>query len=155
MKKALSVVVASMSVLLALAGPAAADPENQRFIVISAGPPGAPRTVIAAGTFNSIGTEVIESNPPGVSTARWVFPEGTLFVTNTYTSQNQLDPATCVRTITLQGTWQITNATGALAGTTGGGTFYGPNRIFLNRTPGGDCVPPPIFWCRSFSLRAT
>lgn len=124
---------------------------NQHFTVVSAGPPGAARTVIASGVFNSVGTEVIESNPPGASRVRWIFPEGTVFVTTTYTADIVLDPVTCLRTITLSGTWEVTAGTGVFSGASGSGTFSGPNRILLTRTPEG-CATPPVFLVQLFQF---
>ena len=124
---------------------------NQRFRVVSAGPPGAHRTVIANGVITGVGSEVITSNPPGEVTLVWTFPEGTLFVTGTYTFTNVLDPRTCRRTITLTGTWEITGGTGELAGATGGGDFSGTNRILLQRSS-GSCVPPPVVLVQMFNF---
>jgi hypothetical protein len=124
---------------------------NQRFHVISAGPPGAKRLVVANGVISGVGTEVIESNPPGAATLRWTFPEGTLFVTTTYTFENVLNPQTCHRTVTLTGTWEITGGTGEFSGAIGGGEFSGTNRIHLTRTPDG-CAPPPTFLRQVFSF---
>ena len=124
---------------------------NQQFTVVSAGTLGAARTVIARGVFNSFGTEVIESNPPGASTVRWIFPEGTVFVTNTYTADIVLDPVTCLRTVTLSGTWEVTGGTGLFSGASGSGTFSGPNRILLTRTPEG-CAPPPVILVQIFQF---
>ncbi len=149
MKRSALLVVLAAIVLAFSAGPALAQTQSQEFIVVSAGPPGAARTVIASGVFNSVGTEVITSNPPGSSTMEWVFPEGTLFVTTTYTRDIVMDPVTCLRTITLTGTWQITGGTGQLADATGEGTFSGPNRVLLTRTSEG-CGPPPILLVQVF-----
>ncbi len=124
---------------------------SQHFTVVSAGPPGAPRTVIARGVLNSVGTEVIESNPEGVSTVRWIFPEGTVFVRNTYTADIAFDPVSCLRTITLSGRWEVTGGTGLFSGASGSGTFSGPNRILLTRTPQG-CATPPVFLVQLFQF---
>ena len=145
----------TMAVLafLCVAAPAIAETDGyQGFLVASAGPPGAPRTVDAFGTINSSGTEVVASSAPGRATVRWVFPEGTLFVTNTFTSTMELDSRACVRTITLQGTWTITNATGQFTGTTGEGTFSGPNEQLLNVTPEGECSTPPVFLAQVYQF---
>ena len=124
---------------------------DQRFHVISAGPPGAKRIVVANGVISGVGTEVIESNPPGAATLRWTFPDGTLFVTTNYTFTNVLDPRTCHRTVTLKGTWEITGGTGAFAAATGSGEFSGTNRIHLSRTADG-CAPPPTFLRQVFTF---
>lgn len=150
MKRYAVAVALATTVVLLSAGPALGQMPNQQFTVVSAGPPGAQRTVVASGVFNSVGTEVITSNPPGSSTMQWVFPEGTLFVTTTYTRDIVTDPATCLRTITLTGTWKVTAGTGQLVGASGSGAFSGPNRVLLTRAPDGSCVPPPIFLVQVF-----
>ncbi|MDQ4132900.1 MAG: hypothetical protein M3179_06740 [Actinomycetota bacterium] len=122
---------------------------NQWFRVVSAGPPGAARTVIANGVITGVGTEVIESNPSGVATVKWTFPDGTVSVRIDFTFAGDLNPTTCLRTLTLKGTWEITGATGAYAGATGGGDFSGTNRILLSRTENG-CAPPPVFLAQVF-----
>lgn len=150
-RAALAVMVAAAFLVGLPDGALAQTTTTQRFHVISAGPLGAKRTVVATGVISGVGTEVIESNPPGVATLRWTFPEGTLFVTTSYTFENVLDPQTCLRTVTLTGTWQITGGTGAYSDATGGGEFSGTNRILLTRTEDG-CAPPPIFLRQVFTF---
>ena len=150
-KTMVAVTVAAVA-LVSLPGAAFGQtPINQRFRVVSAGPPGAARTVIANGVITGVGTEVITSNPPGVATVTWTFPEGTLSVTLTYAFTNVLNPRTCLRTITLNGTWEITGGTGDFTGATGSGAFSGTNRILLNRAS-GSCVPPPIVLVQVFNM---
>ncbi len=151
-RRAMAAVAVATAVVAALPGAALAQTQtNQWFRVVSAGPPGAHRTVIANGVITGVGSEVITSNPPGVVTLMWTFPEGTLSVTGTYTFTNVLDPRSCRRTITLDGTWQITGGTGEFAGATGGGEFSGTNRILLQRSS-GQCAPPPIVLVQVFSF---
>ncbi len=150
-----AVVLASVAVAAFPGAAHAAVAGPQRFVVVSAGAPGAARTVYAAGVMNAVGTETILSNPAGVATLRWTFPEGTLHVTGHYSFQSHLDPQTCLRTITLNGTWQITSGTGRFAGASGGGTFSGTNRILLTRTGEGACVPPPVFLAQVFDFNGT
>ncbi len=131
--------------LLGLADAALAQTTtDQRFQVISAGPPGAKRIVVANGVIRGVGTEVITSNPDDAVTLVWTFPEGELFVTATYTIENVLDPRSCIRTLTLTGTWEITGGTGEFSAATGGGEFSGTNRIHLNRTAEGCAGPPRV-----------
>ena len=154
MRRALAAGVVMAALIAALPGPALGQTQNnQRFKVVSAGPPGAARTVIATGVITGVGSEVITSNPvsgtAGAVTLRWTFPEGTLFVTGTYSFTNVLDPRSCRRTITLRGTWEITGGTGEFAGATGSGDFSGTNRIVLQRS-NGSCVPPPVVLVQVF-----
>ncbi len=156
MKRLVSVAtVASVASLALLAFPGSAMAQtggSQRFVVVAAGRPPVARMVFAAGPISGVGTEVIESNPPGVATLRWVFPQGTLFVTTTYASEIEIDPQTCLRTVTLEGTWQITGGTGEFEGATGGGTLSGTNRSWGTRTPEGGCGPPAIVVAQVFQL---
>ncbi len=148
----LTATVASLA-LLAFPGLAMAQASgNQRFVVVAAGPPPPARVVFAVGPVSGVGTEVIESNPPGIATLRWIFPQGTLFVTATYASEVDIDPQTCLRTVILDGTWQITGGTGEYEGATGGGTFSGTNRSLGTRTPEGGCGPPAIVVAQVFQM---
>ncbi len=150
--RAVVAVTLAAAFLVGLPGGALAQTTTtQRFHVISAGPPGAKRMVVANGVISGVGTEVITSNPPGSATLQWTFPEGTLFVTTTYSFTNVLDPRTCIRTVTLTGTWEVTGGTGEFAGATGGGEFSGTNRIHLTRTPDG-CAPPPTVLRQVFTF---
>lgn len=66
-----------------------------------------------------------------------------------FTFEGDLDPRTCLRTLSLTGTWVIVGGTGAYAAATGGGDFSGTNRILLSRT-GDACSPPPVFLAQLF-----
>ncbi len=149
-------VLAAVTVVAAVVGalPSAATGQtqiNQRFRVVSAGPPGAQRTVIANGVITGVGTEVITSNPDNLATVTWTFPQGALSVTIRYSLENTFDPRTCTRRLTLTGTWEITEGTGRFAGATGGGDFSGTNRILLQRSS-GTCVPPPVVLVQVFNF---
>lgn len=114
----------------------------QTFFVYAAGPPGASRTVVAAGPISGVGSVVIGSSEPGpggttIQHTTWVFPEGSLFVTLTLRFQNIFDPQLCIQTSNLTGTWQITGGTGRYSGATGSGTISGPNTGYFTRTPEG------------------
>lgn len=147
----LTAVVAALAVT-AFPGAALAQTGNQRFVSVTAGHPGGARTVVAAGVINGVGTEVIESNPPGIVTLRWIFPDGTLFVTGSYTFDVHVDPRTCLRTVALAGTWEITGGTGRFEGATGSGTFSGSNRILGTRAADGSCGPPPVVVAQVFGF---
>ena len=151
-RKALVAVTVVAAFLGALPGPALGQTQtNQRFRVVSAGPPGAQRTVIANGVITGVGTEVITSNPQGVATVTWTFPEGSLSVTINFTFDSTFDPRSCQRRLTLTGTWEITGGTGEFSGATGGGDFSGTNRIVLRHSSGG-CVPPPRVLVQVFNF---
>ena len=114
----------------------------QTFFVYAAGPPGAARTVAAAGPISGVGAVLIGSSEPGpggttIQHTTWVFPEGSLFVTLTLTFRNTFDPQLCIQTSNLTGTWQITGGTGRYSGATGSGTISGPNSGYFTRTPEG------------------
>jgi len=144
MKRLLLATVATLALVVAPGPALARTAGDQGFLIISAGPLDAVRTVIAFGTIDGVGAEVVVSSSPGAVNVRWDFPQGTLFVTSTFTTVMELDPVTCLRTVTLTGTWRITGATDELAGTTGGGTFSGPNSTILSRGPDDRCVNPPV-----------
>ena len=61
---------------------------NQSFTVFAVGPPGTPRTVVAVGVMNGVGTVV--HGPAGRNQANptWVFPGGSLSVHLNYVSEN-------------------------------------------------------------------
>ena len=110
---------------------------NQRFTVFAAGPPGTPRTVVAVGVINGVGTVVQGPSGPNQASPTWVFPDGSLSVHLQYVSENMSNPTACIFTSNLTGTWTVTSGTGRFAGATGGGTFSGPNTRVLLSTPEG------------------
>jgi hypothetical protein len=114
---------------------AASGPEH--VVVYSMGPTGTPRTVVAAGAVNDVGTVVQGPSAPFQANPTWVFPGGSMNVHVAYTSVEADDDSVCIFTGILTGTWQITGGTGAFAGATGGGTFSGPNSHYLTRSADG------------------
>ena len=133
---AVATVAASPSAIAQTAG-------NQSFTVLAAGPPGTPRTVVAVGVINGVGTVVQGPSGPNQANPTWVFPDGSLSVHLDYVSENTSNEAACIFTSNLTGTWTITSGTGRFAGATGGGTFSGPNTRVLLRTPDG-CDGPLV-----------
>ena len=137
--KRLFVLLALLAVgLIASAPPAPAQGTGaQQFTVFAAGPPGTPRTVVAAGVINGVGTVVPGPYGPNQANPTWVFPDGSISVQLNYVSENTSNTDACLFTSNLTGTWQITSGTGGFAGATGGGTFSGPNTRLLARTAEG------------------
>ncbi len=137
--KRLFVLLAVLAVGLIASAPSAPaqGTGTQRFTVFAAGLPGTPRTVVAAGVINGIGTVVPGPAGPNQANPTWVFPDGSISVHLNFVSQNTSNTAACIFTSNLTGTWQITSGTGRFAGATGGGTFSGPNTTVLARTAEG------------------
>ena len=154
---------AVMTACVALASPSglawAETTSSQVFVVYAVGAPGTPRTVVAAGAINGVGTVVIGESQPGpggslIQQTTWVFPEGSLFVTLTYTFTSSIDQQSCSSTSFLTGTWQITGGTGRYTGATGSGTISGPNTTYFTRTAGG-CTSTPFLVATRFVYRGT
>ena len=119
--------------MIAMAPSAIAETSgSQSFTVFAAGPPGTPRTVVAAGVINGVGT--VMQGPSGPT---WVFSDGSLSVRLDFVSENVSNEVACIFTSNLTGTWNITSGTGRFAGATGSGSFSGPNTRILLRTPDG------------------
>ena len=124
--------------MIAMAPSATAETSgSQSFTVFAAGPPGTPRTVVAAGVINGVGTVVQGPSGPNYANPTWVFPDGSLSLRLNYVSENVSNESACIFTSMLTGTWNITSGTGRFAGATGSGNFSGPNTTMLLRTPGG------------------
>ncbi len=124
--------------MIAMAPSATADISgSQSFTVFAVGPPGTPRTVVAAGVINGVGTVRQGPSGPNQANPTWVFPDGSISVRLDYVSDNVSNEAACIFTSNLTGTWNITSGTGRFAGAAGGGNFSGPNTRILLRTPDG------------------
>ncbi len=160
MRKGLFAVITACVTVASLSDLAWAETASpQAFVVYAAGPAGTPRTVIAAGALNGVGTVIIGGSQPGpggslIQQTTWVFPEGSLFVTLTYTATNRSDEQSCSSTSYLTGTWQITGGTGRYSGATGSGTISGPNSTYFTRTAQG-CTSTPYFVATYFVYRGT
>ncbi len=124
--------------MIATASSATAETSgSQSFTVFAAGPPGTPRTVVATGVINGVGTVLQGPSGPNQANPTWMFPDGSLSVRLNYVSENVSNEAACIFTSNLTGTWNITSGTGRFAGAAGSGTFSGPNIRILLRTPDG------------------
>jgi hypothetical protein len=159
-RKGLFAVMTACVALASLSGIAWAQTAfPQTFVVYAAGPPGTPRTVVGVGAINGVGTVIIGGSQPGpggsfIQQTTWVFPEGSLFVTLTYTSTDTSDQQSCYSRSHLTGTWQITGGTGRYAGATGSGTISGPNSTYFTRTAEG-CTSTPYFVATLFVYQGT
>lgn len=130
-------VAAAAGVLASPAAALAASSGPEQVVVYAVGPQGTPRTVVAAGVVNDIGTVVQGPSAPFQANPTWVFPDGSLTVHIGYTATMDDNDQACIFTSILTGTWQITGGTGAFTGASGGGTFSGPNTIYRTRTADG------------------
>lgn len=139
MKKlsAMAIAVAAGGVLVSPGAALAASSGPEQVVVYAVGAPGTPRTVVAAGAINDVGTVVQGPSAPFQANPTWVFPDGSLTVHIAYTATTDDNDAACVFASFLTGTWQITGGTGAFTGASGGGTFSGPNTTYRTRTVDG------------------
>ena len=160
MRKSLFAVMTACVSLASHSGVAHAETASpQVFVVYAVGAPGTPRTVVAAGAINAVGTVIIGGSQPGpggslLQQTTWVFPQGSLFVTLTYTSTTTIDPQLCSSTSHLTGTWQITGGTGQYSGATGSGTISGPNSAYFTRDAEG-CTSTPYLVATYFVYQGT
>lgn len=160
MTKTLLAAVSAGLVLLSLAVTAsAATTRSQTFSVYAAGPPDTTRTVVASGPITGIGSVVVGQDVAGpkgtrIANTTWVFDDGSVFVTLTYTFRSSFDSRSCVARSYLRGTWRITGATGQYAGATGSGTFSGPNDGYYTPTASG-CSSNHYLQVTKFSYRGT
>ena len=158
--KGLFAVITACVALAGFSGSAWAETASpQAFVVYAAGPPDTPRTVVATGAINGVGTVMIGGSQPGpggsfVQQTTWVFPEGSLFVTLTYTARTRSDERSCSSTSYLTGTWQITGGTGRYSGATGSGTISGPNNTYFTRA-GEGCTSTPYLVATVFVYQGT
>ena len=101
----------------------AATTGTQTFTLLSTDPSdGAQPIIIANGPVHARGTDVQVS--PSID--RFVFPSGNLKIhhkTTAGTSHDSFDPVTCYGTHTENGTFTVTNATGAYKNATGSGSY--------------------------------
>ncbi|HEV2811040.1 MAG TPA: hypothetical protein VGV93_11680 [Acidimicrobiales bacterium] len=145
-KRTIASALVAVTAMLALAGPAAAASEAQRFTVLLGGDVD---RVIAAGPVKGVGvleTDSHEFNPDDGSVVvanRFVFDGGTLLVT--FRGQAQLEPvATCVTRTAIDGTFEITGGTGIYEGARGGGTFI-DRGVFVTRRTSDGCSDDGVF----------
>ena len=160
MRKIPFAVMTACVALASLSGLASAETASpQVFAVYAVGAPATPRTVVAAGVINGVGTVIIGGSQPGpggtfIQQTTWVFPEGSLFVTLTYTATTINDAQSCSSTSYLTGTWQITGGTGRYTGASGGGTISGPNSAYFARDAEG-CTSTPYLVATYFLYQGT
>lgn len=141
--------IAGVGLLGASGGTAWAQPNNQRFTVISRD--GSTRAV-ASGEINAIGTASFQSDVkfpvPGRSfsgTATQSYPAGSVSLAfqGVFNSVS-FNAATCVVSDTATGTFRVTGGLGAYQGASGSGTFRETDIVVLQRTPQG-CGQPVHF----------
>ncbi|MCW2943898.1 MAG: hypothetical protein JWR24_615 [Actinoallomurus sp.] len=146
MKKAIGISAAELIVLLAIGGPALAEPaENQRFFVT--GRIEEPSiTVVASGTITGVGSLAAESVDyrPTDKTYREtdlaVIAGGRLTISINGRFDVwpfTLDPRSCTQRGKMAGTWTIKDGGGDFAGATGDGTFSGHFFTFARRGHAG------------------
>ena len=133
--------------IVGLAGPAAAASGPQTFNLYFVGSfvAGASNAgpVVGRGPITAYGSAVnsgfvVDQFGQFTGSNQLRFPQGTVFVN--FSGQLDsfvFDPRTCITTIKGHGTWTVANATGAYAGTTGGGTFVNDVTLIARRTATG------------------
>ena len=131
----------------------------QVFVVYAVGGPSTPRSVVAAGAIDGVGMVIVGGEQPGpggssVAQTTWVFPEGSLFVTLTYTATTTNDQQSCSSSSHLTGTWRITGGTGRYSGASGGGTISGPISTYFTRSAQG-CTSTPYLMVTYFVYQGT
>ena len=126
---------------------------NQRFVITTSSLAGTGR-VVAVGPFSGVGEYRLLShtdNPDGTSTDfdEFVFPEGRVFFSDTYTVQIGRAGSSCTWLIDVEGEYTITGGDGAYAGASGGGTFTAMGEFVAGRDESGTCLgfdmPPVAF----------
>ena len=95
--------------------------------------------LIAKGVFSGVGW--IVEIPGQVNQDDLVFPEGTMRIVTTSMDVGSftLNPDSCVATVTVTSTSQITGGTGQFAGATGSFTGTDTGRGVAARNPDGSC----------------
>ncbi len=146
MRKAVAIAIGALGLVLAGAGPAAAQTSGeQNWVVITT--PGAPTKVVASGVLNAVGTvrDFLTLNPNGTfdNLAVQTFPNGTLNYHGMGTFKISFDPRTCLGRGDVIGPFVITGGTGAYAGATGSGTAFITLTFVFNRNDDGSCVQGP------------
>jgi hypothetical protein len=130
----------------------AAEPPNQRFIVIDrvriSGGDAEPTAsvVVGHGVLDAAGRDEFQpsqaDDPPNVDRGVFVFPQGTLAVrvTNLSFTGGTPDPRTCVVDFVQTGSWDITGGTGAYTGASGALSFTLQGTGMATRLPDGECA---------------
>lgn len=122
--------------------------DRQEFTVTFLGDP-ASGTVRAEGVVSGDGTVEVDHYQFDQATgrfhvrARYVFPEGTLFITAKGADDfSHLDPETCVVSYHGRARFWVTGGTGEFEGAMGRGTDVYRGRYLLQRNPDGSCSEP-------------
>lgn len=144
-KRTITSVLVAVTAMLALAGPAAAASETQRFTVLLGGDVD---RVVAVGPVQGVGILVNDDWVPNddgsvVIANRFVFDDGTLFVT--FRGQPQFESISdCVTRTGMDGTFEITGGTGLYEDASGGGTFTDRGTWVARQTSDG-CSADGVF----------
>ena len=158
--------IAVTAMVVIMSGVAAADDPSgpQTFLITTVQTPPEPavRTITAYGVVSDAGTEEILDmhtlpDRSRLVHAQFVFPEGTLFVTEIFTLAFQRPvPPACEVTGAISGTFEITGGTGAFQGASGSGTLSGEGLNFLTFDPATDrCTGPAVLHVNERVLQGT
>ena len=130
---------------LAMASTHTAVSGTENFQMMTTSGTSSTASVIASGVFTA---PAVDHENHSNNTAKFVFANGTVSVKHSSgTGQQSFDPKTCLLTVNLHGTYQITSGSGAYAGITGSGT-YKLSILAIAARSGGKCTQsqPPVAW---------
>lgn len=141
-KKVIGVLLGAVA-LVAMAGPASAATNNQRFTIVAkfANDETVACRVVATGPIQGTGTCTTSDEGHNVTLIHIVLPNGTVELrAKEVSSTDQFNQAACVATFSFKENFRIVDGTGSYAGATGSGTDSGHGLFTAARTPDG-CDP--------------
>jgi hypothetical protein len=144
---AVAAAVAATGLTAAAASPAAAPGRSgfQHFQLMTTSPGPGTSSIIATGSVFTAGG--IDHSGIGVDTV--VFPDGTFTLTHSPgIGAPHFNPKTCLALIALNGTYRLSNGTGAYAGIHGHGIYRVNVTAVAARNAAGKCTMtvPPVAW---------
>ena len=132
-----------------LAVPAGAAPAGQHvsglehFQLVTTSATGTTQGVIGTGVFTAAGVDY-----EGSKTDTFVFPGGSFKIAHSQgTGTQNFNPATCLTTVRVHGTYTLSGGTGKYAGIRGHGTYH-LSILGIAARSGGKCTTnkPPVAW---------
>ena len=146
---AASAAVTATAAVMWLAVPAGASPAGrdvsglEHFQLVTTSATAATQPVIATGVFTAGGVD-----HQGSKADTFVFPGGSFKVAHSQgTGTQHFDPATCLNTVRVHGTYTLSGGTGKYAGIRGHGTYH-LSILGIAARSGGKCTmhKPPVVW---------
>jgi hypothetical protein len=128
---------------------ALSQPENQRFVLHSAGSTfDLQNEVVASGPISGVGYERLVDDRSDKDhqdfTTEYVFPQGTITAEIRGSETTDFNAVSCAATIKGTIHWTITSGTEAYAGASGSGTGSFVDRFLLERGPDGCQEDQPV-----------